>query len=549
MSNLSTFSMLRQKVNKYKDDYSLETQSMAFNYLSLETILNLNMDEIEDAITDGSMDGGIDALHIIDREVHVFNFKYTDIFEDTNKHFPSNEIDKILVTMDGIFEKTIKKEDANDILWEKICDIWELFSSGTLNFKFYLCSNKNKIIDHAKRKFENHLNKYRFVAYIYLDQEDIVSKIIEKKYKKVDGTIRFVEKQYFDRSDGPLKGIVATVAATDLIDLVKDPDNPDTINDDVFNENVRMYFKLKNKVNQGIYETALSDENYEFWYLNNGITIVCEECHYTPNIRAPHVKLTNFQIVNGGQTTHALFEAYLKDKEKIDNILILLRICETKKNYRISERISETTNSQTPVNTRDLHANDRIQKKLEDEFKSLGYFYERKKNQYIDEPKNKRLDNELLGQLSMAYYLDMPSEAKNNKSMVFSEKYDDIFDDSFISANKMLTSYRIYLPLEEMKKEIQKKKRKREPINENEAFISRATFHLLNSVKIISDKENLNLNDETERNKAIEKAIFFVNQVVQREAKKRGSTYTHDKFFKEKPTNKIIQEYIKRQYD
>ena len=81
--------MLRQRVNKYKDDYLLETQSMAFNYLSLETILNLNIDEIEDSITDGSMDGGIDALHIIDREVHVFNFKYTDNFEDTNKHFPS----------------------------------------------------------------------------------------------------------------------------------------------------------------------------------------------------------------------------------------------------------------------------------------------------------------------------------------------------------------------------------------------------------------------------------------------------------------------------
>ncbi|MGO9394589.1 MAG: AIPR family protein [Desulfobaccales bacterium] len=359
--------------------------------------------------------------------------------------------------------------------------------------------------------------------------------------------MRFVEKQYFDRSDGPLKGIVATVAATDLINLVKDPELPEKINDNVFNENIRIYLKLDNRINRGIYDTALSDENYEFWYLNNGITIVCEECTYTPNTRSPLVNLKNLQIVNGGQTTNALFEAYLKNPEKLDNILVIVRICETK-NYRISEKISETTNSQTPIKTRDLHSNDRIQKKLEDEFKSLGYYYERKRNQFIDQPKSKRLDSELLGQLYMAYYLDMASQAKNNKSLIFSEEYDNIFNENIITASSMLIPHKIYLPLDEMKRDIQRKKRRKEKISERDAFISRATFHLLNSVRIIAEKENLKAEEDKDINRAIELAIKYVNDVVELQSKKRGDLYTHDKFFKEIQTNKIISDYISGLY-
>ncbi|OHB77778.1 MAG: hypothetical protein A2Z25_21120 [Planctomycetes bacterium RBG_16_55_9] len=548
MSNLVTFSTINERVKKYIEDYSLDDIGTAFEWLCLETILGLNEDEIEDAVTDGAMDGGIDAIHISGREVHVFNFKYATTFENSKANFPETEIDKVLVTMAAIYGKTIAKEDVNRVLWEKINESWDLFETGTPAFKYYLCSNKEKPLEHAIRKFETTLDKYKYVEYYYYDQEDIVSKILEKKYRRVDGEIHFVDLQYFDRSDGPLKGIVATVAATELINLVKDPENPTRLIEDAFNENVRVYLKLKNRINQGIFETALSDHNFEFWYLNNGITIVCDECAYTPNTRSPKVKLSNLQIVNGGQTTHALFEAYLKDNKKLNNVLVLVRICETKKDYRISERISETTNSQTPVRTRDLHANDRIQRKLEEQFKALGLFYERKKNQHEGNPKSVRLDNEILAQLYLAYYLDMPSEAKNQKTIVFSDKYDDIFDEGVITASRMLVPYRVFQPLERKKKEIQRKKRKKEAINESEAFISRATFHLINSVKIISQKEGMKLEKSAEIDAATIKAISYVSEVVDAESKKRGQMYTHDKFFKEIPTNKIIQDHVLSKY-
>jgi AIPR protein len=547
MPNLQTFSLIQQRVNRYKRDYSLEKDGVAFAWVALEIILNLNEDEIEEALTDGNGDGGIDAIHIADRDIHIFTFKYTNSFESTFKNFPETDLDTFLVTMERIMSHSLSKEAVNDLVWDKAQEIWGLFGTGPLNFNFYVCSNKEKPTEQAQKRFQDNLDRYKFVEYFYFDQESLATKILENKYRKVDGKIRFIEKQYFDRSDGgSLRGIVATVAATDLIKLVEDPERPGKINEDAFNDNARIYFKLQNMINRGIFDTALSEENYEFWYLNNGITIVCDECEYMPNTRSPLAILKNFQIVNGGQTTHALFEAYLEDRQKIDDVLVLVRVCQTT-NHKISEKIGETTNSQTPVLTRDLHANDRIQKQLEDEFNSLGFFYERKRNQYATQPKTKRLDNELLGQMFLAYYLDMPSEARNSKSLVFGGKYSDIFNEH-TTASMLLLPYRIYSPLDARRKEIQRKKRNRDQISERDAFVSRATFHILNGVKLVAEKEDIDLGSQDGINRAIELTIKYIEEVVDKEAKMRGEPYTHDKFFKEIPTNRKIRDHIIAKY-
>ena len=142
-------------------------------------------------------------------------------------------------------------------------------------------------------------------------------------------------------------------------------------------------------------ESALSENGSEFWYLNNGITMTCESLEYQPGVRAPVVAMRGVQIVNGGQTSHALFEAAQAEPDRIWQVLILVlilvRIYETK-SPDISQRVAESTNSQTPIPSRDLRANDEIQRKLEESFGGLGVFYERKTKQHNAQPKTKRLD-------------------------------------------------------------------------------------------------------------------------------------------------------------
>src|SRR5437764_14793136 len=82
----------------------------------------------------------------------------------------------------------------------------------------------------------------------------------------------------------------------------------------------------------------------------------------------------------------------------------------------------------SPVNTRDIHSIDIEQINLEREFEALGLFYERKRAQFEDKSILKRVDAEKCGQCYLAFYEEMPLEAKNRKGMIFGSKYDVIFN-------------------------------------------------------------------------------------------------------------------------
>jgi hypothetical protein len=74
--------------------------SKAFVMVSLEGLFGLNATEINDSITDGGNDFGIDATFVDDEElprVHLLNCKYREKEENAARRaFPSTEAAKIL---------------------------------------------------------------------------------------------------------------------------------------------------------------------------------------------------------------------------------------------------------------------------------------------------------------------------------------------------------------------------------------------------------------------------------------------------------------------
>jgi len=548
MPNLQSFAVLHRRVEKYMSDYSLPSLGAAFQWVVLELLVDLNQSEIEEAIIDEGMDGGVDALYISDTDVHVFTCTYTETFENAGKNFPQNKLDSLIVTIEKMLTKSLTEHEVNPLLWEKVKDVWALISSGTPTFIFHVVSNKEKPAPAAITRFEGSLSQFRFVKFNYLNLEGLVTALLREKYRPVDGAVTFIGRSYFEKSDGPLKATVATVCAEDLVTLIADPSDKSQINEEIFNDNVRVDLGLGNAINRGIFESALEDTNYEFWYLNNGIMLVCDECSYVPGTVSPRVTLTNVQIVNGGQTSRTLFHAYKKSPAKVGRVDVLLRVVETK-DRTISERICEAANRQTPVCTRDLRANDWIQKKLEEEFLDLGYYYERKKNQHIDKPAATRLDCELLAQIALAYYFDMPSEARNSKRIVFDDEYRRIFNEDTVTAPYLLLPYRLHQPLESLKKTIQQRKRKKESVPDKEAFISLATFHIVYAMRLVAECENTDLQDGSTADRARARAVELVWEVVAREMPKRGELYTHDRFFKQKQTNSLIHDHVLQAYD
>ncbi|EBL1551060.1 abortive phage infection protein, partial [Salmonella enterica] len=88
MANLLDWNTLHHKVQAYLDpENGIDKPQKAFPILMVATLLNVSDEEAEDAITDGSMDRGVDAVYVDDRDgrnsIHIFQFKYSDTFENT----------------------------------------------------------------------------------------------------------------------------------------------------------------------------------------------------------------------------------------------------------------------------------------------------------------------------------------------------------------------------------------------------------------------------------------------------------------------------------
>jgi hypothetical protein len=547
MATLLDWNAVSHKVKSYIGESPYcTTPTRTFTYVALEYLLSLSPEEIENTITDGPNDRGIDAVYVDEQDgrnvIHLFQFKHVNSFAQAKKNFPSTEVDKLLsFCMDLLNQDSGMKDTCNPILWTKVQQIWSALSNPTPSFEVHFCANMEGLIQTQKQRVMSALAGYRSFNVNHHTLDTLVRLIIEKKQPKIDAQLRVVDKNYFERTDGNIRGLIVTLEATELIKLVTDPDETSQVREDIFNDNVRIYLTKKNRINRKIHATALSDRNVEFWYLNNGITITCDSFSYQPGVRAPLVALENVQIVNGGQTSNALFEAYREQPEKLQNVLILARIYETRARD-ITADIAEATNSQTPINTRDLRSNDDVQKKLEESFFDQGMYYERKARQHHEQPRRKRIDAMSAGQAFLAYFLGYPEVAKKDRARVFGDLYDNIFNDD-ITTQKLLVPLVIFSGIETIKRDMQRKIKKEEPFDADLLFLIDGAYHMLFSVAELCESKGIDLLDEAKASAEIPRALDLLKDLVKQESL-RDEAFTASRFFKDAKTKSKIQRII-----
>lgn len=391
MATLIDWSQLQARIAAYKAQHGYDNDHLALSHIVLEHDLGLEPEEITDSVTDGPDDRGIDAVVVEEKDdgstIHLYQIKHVTTFEKAESNFPSNEIDKLLSYLGEMLAKNQQlKQTTNPLLWAKTLEMWAAYERGTPNIEVHFCANQERLLEPHRQRLVDALRRYSITGFHEHTLSTITASLISGRKPRIDARLQLVDNNYFERVDGNIRGLVATISASELVALIRDPMDPDRVRREIFDDNVRVWLTLRNQINLKIVMSALAQDNAEFWYLNNGVTMTCDVLRYPGGLRSPMVDLQNVQIVNGGQTSNALFEASKLDREAVGRVLLLVRIYETKER-EISQLIAETTNSQTPIRSRDLRANDDVQKKLEDSFLSLGYSYERKRDQHIGMPK------------------------------------------------------------------------------------------------------------------------------------------------------------------
>lgn len=174
----------------------------------------------------------------------------------------------------------------------------------------------------------------------------------------------------------------------------------------------------------------------DFWWLNNGVTLLCDEAHSV----GKRFALTNIQIVNGLQTSHNLAR-WFNDKRnagRVEELLsddrrILVRVIVTD-DTAVRDRIIRATNRQTPVADASLRATDEVQRRIETFFATSDLFYDRRKGYYrnLGKDPGRIVSIPYLGQAVYAIAYGRPEVARGKPNSLLAEetRYKQAFDPS-----------------------------------------------------------------------------------------------------------------------
>lgn len=268
------------------------------------------------------------------------------------------------------------------------------------------------------------LGYFHNVSYTPVDREALVSLWVRTR---APVQASFPVKGYVALPEiaGVVEAYLALAPAKDFIDSVlSDPEG--RLKTAVFEQNVRAFLGEDNPVNAKMRE-ALSNENLHdrFAINNNGITIV------SPDVRVQNdrISVSDYQIVNGCQTSHTLF----RNRDKIGSeVWIPVKVIEADAQDVVAQ-IVESTNSQTNVEeTQFLSIRPFAQRveayfntfDLSEDDKDRRLYFERRTNQYAGEDLSKAriFDIPKLARCVAAMYFDMPHIAYMYPTHVLRER-------------------------------------------------------------------------------------------------------------------------------
>lgn len=239
---------------------------------------------------------------------------------------------------------------------------------------------------------------------------DILKKTYRELRNKISRSIKFEKHTILPQVGDVDEAFIGMLPANEFLKLICNDQNDMLRN--IFYDNVRD-FQGFNTVNTEIQETLSNqDDKDKFSLLNNGVTIVAKNIKKT----GFNFSISDYQIVNGCQTSHVLF---YNRNQITDDVYLPVKLIVTQ-NYDLMSKIIRANNRQTTVSNEAFEILSPFHKYLEEFYiaqntkLNTNLFYERRSNQYEPEKLEKSNYITLSNQTKavVAMYLNEPHTAK-----------------------------------------------------------------------------------------------------------------------------------------
>lgn len=375
----------------------------AFELFAFEQILksyDLTRDEIESGWVDGQNDGGIDGFFTFVNGVLVQKIEgqtwpkknvSIDFWILSCKHhdtFKQEPINTLFPTIEELLDFTKKPTDFTGKYSSELIQAREVAATvfmrtaaslPEVNFHFAYASRGD--YSELGANIEARSNQVKRIVSDYFSNADVTfeyvgaAELIElsRKHRTV------LPLPYSQQLAGEKGAFVLLVPIDAYAKFISDEHG--NLRRYLFDSNVRDFLG-NNRVNLDIQASLSDEQSPDFWWLNNGVTILATSAIPIGVTSAGKaIQLQDVQIVNGLQTSQTIHNFFRLGTHTPDIRSVLIKII-VSDDSEVRDKIIQATNNQSPVELAALSATDKIQRDIEQILERSNWYYERRKNYY-----------------------------------------------------------------------------------------------------------------------------------------------------------------------
>lgn len=350
-------------------DQATKQLSRAFSAFALHKLLDITPQAAAASVIDDFNDKGIDAVHYDEGSEILYvlqtKLKESDQFKQEDA-LPFCEGIRLLIRQDFTqFNDNFQNRKAEIEAALDACSHIRLVVPYTGDGVSKTASDALQSLLDDEGIDEERLEKQ--VTY-YTAAEIVRDLLAEQAYLPVNTDIVL---QKHVKVENPRITYYGVARLVDLVALHKDNGKA------LYERNIR-YFLGSNKsdVNKSI-KITLRDAPVDFFYLNNGITAVCDliEPKSAKN-GFRKFKVRGLSIINGAQTVASAAEFVNENPgSNIGDAKVMLTIIKAAADGPFGKRVTKARNHQNPVQTANFASLDENQERLRQEISYLGYTY------------------------------------------------------------------------------------------------------------------------------------------------------------------------------
>ncbi|MCC7251376.1 AIPR family protein, partial [Hyphomicrobium sp.] len=350
-------------------DHAAKQLSRAFSAFALHKVLDITPQVAAASVVDDFNDKGIDAIHYHAPSETLYllqtKLKESEQFKQEDA-LPFCEGIRLLLKQDfTAFNGNVlnRKSDIEDAL--DACSHIKLVVSYTGDGVSQTARDALQALLDDENLDEERLAKQ--VEY-YTATEIARDLLAEQAYQPVHTDIAL---QKHAKVESPRATYYGVARLADLVRLHQMHGKA------LYERNIRYFLgSSKSEVNKAI-QTTLHDSPADFFYLNNGVTAVCDLIEPKANKNGvKKFKVRGLSIINGAQTVASAAEFVRQHPGKsIDDAKVIFTLIKAPADGPFGKRVTNARNHQNPVQAGNFASLDQNQERLRQEIAHLGFDY------------------------------------------------------------------------------------------------------------------------------------------------------------------------------